>query len=107
MVLAGSEAPVRLYGTNYLAWTNTTWRQWVGSVVCSYLTNTPSSTVTISIIDSSNVVNVIASGTSTNFQTMAYVSERGPLVVNKGDVVRITETASSSFGVTLNNLMGE
>lgn len=105
-VQAGSEAPIVMTGTNKLVWTNTTVRQWVGSVVCTYTTSRPSSEISISLVDSM-ATNLLAYAANSNMQTMYYVSERGPIVINKGNKIVIDETASQTLRVVLNNLTGE
>lgn len=103
----GSESPVRLTGYSPVVWTNQTIRQWVGSMVCTFTTNYPATSINVSIVDSGNVTNLIASATNAAMKTFVYVSERGPLVINKGDKVMITYDAPDSSVVTLNNLTAQ
>ncbi len=103
----GSEAPIKISGESPAVWVNTTIRQWVGSVVCTFPTSRPPTSVSISIVDSLNATNLIAYGTNSAMQTFVYVSERGPLVINKGDSIRVEYSAADSANVTINNLTGQ
>lgn len=103
----GAESTIRLTGTGSWGWTNTTWRQWVGSMMCSYPTSQPSAVINFYLIDPVGTTNLLASGSSSNMQSMVYVSERGPLVLDVGSKILVTSSAADVAVVTLENLTGE
>lgn len=103
----GSESPIRTEGYSPVIWTNNTLRQWVGSVMCSFTTNYPDTYVTISLVDRLACTNIIAYGTNGVMQSFVYISERGPLVLNRGDKLMVEWAAPDSAVVTINNLTGE
>ena len=103
----GSESPARLTGYSPVVWTNQTIRQWVGSVVCTFQTNFPATSVRVDIVDAAGCTNLIAYGTNAAMQTFVYISERGPLVINRGDKVQVIYDAPDSSVVTINNLTAQ
>lgn len=103
----GAEGTVTIVATNQAVWQNTTWRQWVGSISCTFPTNTPISTMSINLVDGNNYTNLLASAVSSNMQSVVYVSERGPIVLDVGDKIVINDSSGSRFVARINNLTGE
>lgn len=104
---AGSESPITFDNfTNAVTWTNFTWRQWVGSINVTFLTNTPDTAVSIFITDKNDVSHLVSRGSNVAMQTFYYVADSGPVVVNKGDKISIY-TSSDNATATINMRTGD
>ena len=105
---AGSEAPVRSTNVHtQVIYTNTTWRQWVGSVFETFVDSATNNIATVSVIDQDGYEHVVASASNSAMKTFLYVSERGPVVLNKGDKLKLFNSDNGTAVAVFNMLTGE
>ena len=105
---AGSATQVQRSFNSSIEYTNSnSYLEWVGSVIVTMPSEPASNTCSIYVVNGA-VTSLISRATETSgFETLVYVSDRGPLCILTADKLRITCSVTNDAYLIVNNLVGD